>query len=209
MGVTTLSIKTIQDVVDMYQTKSVCDLGAQNDYRDEVIRSGRKPVPYISEWYKARGIDYKSIDLSGENGSEMIDLSQVIGQSFGQFDLVGDFGTSEHVMDYYTCNLNIHNLCKKGGIMIREVPLKGNWPAHGIHYVDEEFFIALAYANDYEVLDLLKRAAMGNTTDGWNVVAVMRKTKDNVFCLHDEFPSFQSFDDYMDVRSQNPRLWRR
>jgi len=201
MGVTSQSIQTILTAVQFAEVKTVCDLGAQNDYRDEVIRTNPSKYPYISEWWKARGVEYTAIDLSGENGSLKYDLSKVI-KGLGQFDLVCDFGTSEHVKNFYTCYKNIHNLTKVGGLMIHENPLIENWPEHGLHYIDTEFFRLLAERNEYQVLSLGTQAAMGNTKDGWNVVCIMRKLKDVPFCKRADFPIFVSYTDKEYERSQ-------
>lgn len=207
MGVTSKSIERLQTILARHQVKSVCDLGAQNDYRDEIIRTNPKVYPFISEWWRARGVEYTSIDLSEQNGAIGHDLSTIISGFTGPFDMVCDFGTSEHVENYYNCNWNIHTLCKPGGLIVKENPLVGNWPGHGLHYVDEKFYEALAGENDYKILELGREAAMGNFTDGWNVVVVMQKLKDNIFCLPSDFPAVTSFVDDTYNRSQKG-LWK-
>lgn len=207
MGVTSQSIQTIEGVLKAYPwIKSVIDLGAQNDYRDEVIRTNPVKYPYISEFWKSKGKDYASIDLSGENGSSKLDLSEPIKVESGfvgfrlMSDLVMDFGTSEHVKNYFEVNRNIHNLCKPEGIIIREVPLVGNWPEHGLHYVDETFFETLAIENKYEIIEMRREAAMGNEVNGWNIICVLQKKENNAFS--DRFPVHVSFDDLIYERSQ-------
>lgn len=169
MGYTSKSI----EIVNKYLSgvKSVCDLGAQNNYSQPHL-----PAPYMSEWYKQKGIEYVSIDINGENGSLAFDLSKPI--KYDQtFDLVCDFGTGEHVEGFYHCMKNIDKLCKVGGIIIRENPKTGNWPGHGFNYVDVHFYYDLCEATGYELLHIEEWPAMGNDKDGWNVIAVMRKTK--------------------------------
>ena len=180
MGYTSKSIGIVQQY--LREIKSVCDLGAQNNYS-----GAANPAPYISEWYKEKGItDYIAIDLNGENDSKKWDLSEPVKTS-KQYDLVADFGTSEHVKDLYGCMANVNKLCKIGGLMIHENPKVGNWPLHGFHYRDKDFYYQLAEANGYQLELLEEHPAMGNTTDGWNVIAVMRKTKDGFIARH-EFP---------------------
>lgn len=184
MGYTNKSI----DIVNRYlrEVKSVCDLGAQNNYAQP-----RLPAPYMSEWYKSNGIsDYMAIDLNGENESKQWDLSEPL-KTTKKFDLVADFGTSEHVKDLYQCMLNVHNLTKVGGLMIHENPKTGNWPLHGFHYRDKDFYYQLAEMNGYQLEQLEEHPAMGNTTDGWNVIAVMRKTKEG-FISREQFPHVHS-----------------
>lgn len=208
MGVTSQSINTIEKVLSQFTIKSVCDLGAQNDYSDEVVKTNPGSFPYISEWWKSKGVQYTSIDISGENGSLKEDLSKPISINT-YFDLVCDFGTSEHVRDYYQVTKNIHKLCKVGGIIIREVPLIDNWPEHGFHYVNEQFFENLAKLNDYKILEMKTEAAMGNVTDGWNIVCVMQKVSSHDFIDRNSFPEHLTFTDKDYERSQewiyNPR----
>lgn len=180
MGYTDKSI----DIVNKYitQVKSVCDLGAQNNYAQPKL-----PAPYMSEWFKNNGItDYISIDLNGENESKQWDLSEPV-KTNKQFDLVADFGTSEHVKDLFQCMANVNKLTKVGGLMIHENPKTGNWPGHGFHYRTIQFYEQLASVSGYDLLHTEEHPAMWNTTDGWNVIAVMRKNKEG-FISKDKFP---------------------
>lgn len=180
MGYTNKSIELVNRYLG--EIKTVCDLGAQNNY-SQIL----SVAPYMSEWYKAKGItDYMAIDLSGENDSKKWDLSEPVKTS-KKFDLVADFGTSEHVKDLYQCMANVNKLCKVGGLMIHENPKVGNWPKHGFHYRDQDFYYQLAEINGYQLEQIEEHPAMGNTTDGWNVIAVMRKTKEG-FISREQFP---------------------
>lgn len=176
----------------------IIDLGAQNDYSYSFL-----PAPYISQWYKEKGIYwYSCIDLNGENFADPLDLSVVfqIDQYKSKFDLVVDAGTSEHVGNdgvfgweaIYNCWLNKHNLLKNGGIMYNENPLTGNWPGHGFNYYTPNFYYQLFSATDYQAIDLGQHPAMGNNTDGWNVYCIMKKHSE-------KFPSLEEFMK-MDIR---------
>lgn len=161
--------------------KSVCDLGAQNNYDQPIL-----PAPYISEWYKSKGIEYMAIDLSGENDSKKWDLSEPL-KTNKKFDLVCDLGTSEHVKDLFQCFSNVNKLTKVGGVMIHENPKKENWPLHGYHYRTKEFYDELVSVAGYELILLEEHPACWNTTDGWNIIAVMRKLKEG-FISRQQFP---------------------
>lgn len=179
MGVTSFDIQLLERLLN--GVKSVCELGAQNNYAQP-----RLPAPYMREWYEARGIEYDSIDLSKEDGCIVKDLS--IAQKWErQYDLVTDFGTSEHVSDYYNCWLNKWNLCKNGGVIISENPKTGNWPRHGKHYLDILFYYDLVAKIGADLLHAGEHPAMGNTTDGWNIWGVIRKSGDY-------FPSREEFE---------------
>lgn len=181
MGVTSFSMQLIERYLP--GVKNVCELGAQNNYAQPKL-----PAPYMKEWYEARGIEYDCIDLSAENGCTVADLSKVLEFEEGEpqrFDLVTDFGTSEHVSDYYNCWLNKWNLCKDGGVIISENPMTGNWPGHGLHYLDTNFYFELAEALGCKLMGTGTQAACNNTTDGWNVWGII--VKQGEFLSAEEF----------------------
>jgi hypothetical protein len=100
MGITAYDIKLIEKALEVKpDIKTVCELGSQNLYLDNVP----KP-PFASTWYEARGIEYTCIDMAGDNDAIKADLSQKNvwlyrhEELYQQFDLVTDFGTSEHVV---------------------------------------------------------------------------------------------------------------
>ncbi|HET6224667.1 MAG TPA: hypothetical protein VFF27_00215 [Bacteroidia bacterium] len=175
MGVTGFSINLLEKYKG--DSKSVCELGAQNLYDKDY---GTEKGPYANVYYNSNGIEYTFIDVSKENNSLDIDLSKP--QTFTEvYDLVTDFGTSEHVSDSYNCAKAIHDLVKVGGTVIQENPKTGNWPGHGFHYKTKAFYEKLASSNGYEILELGEHPAMGNNTNGWNVYCVWKKIKDNNF----------------------------
>lgn len=87
---------------------------------------------------------------------------------------------------FYNCWLNKHNFCKTGGLIISVNPKTGNWPLHGYTYLTKDFYTELEKMADYEILELGETAASGNTVDGYNIYAVLRK-------VGDRFPSFEEF----------------
>ena len=119
---------------------------------------------------------FKQIDLNGENGSSVIDLSKPM-EINEQYDLVTDFGTSEHVeKSLYNCWANKFNLCKTGGFILSENPKTGNWKGHGFHYYTLEFYEKLAeVCPSLELLFVGETPAHGNSIDGWNVYCLFRK----------------------------------
>ena len=78
-----------------------------------------------------------------------LDLNKDISieKSKGPFDLITNFGTSEHVSDQYMCFKNIHRLTRLNGLMYHIVPRIGNWTGHCPYYYDVDFFESLAKAN--------------------------------------------------------------
>lgn len=197
MGYTSHTVDVIEEVLIRYKPKSILDLGAQNMYNQPNL-----PAPYAKEWYEQKGISYTSIDINSEHGAIPVDMSKPIFEQmhldprlFDQYDLLCDCGTSEHVSDngvhgaeaFYNCWVTKHNLLKIGGIMISENPMTGNWPGHGQNYVTQAFYKVLCKMAAYELIHLHEHPAMGNTTDGWNVVCVLQKTSNEDFISFDQF----------------------
>jgi hypothetical protein len=187
MGITGFSINLIEKYKN--GAKNVMELGAQNLYdRDYGFN-----FPYADTYYKAKGMEYACIDINGENGALMIDLEKP-NKFDGTYDLVTDFGTSEHIRDGYNVHKTIYDLCKEGGIIIHENPKTGNWKGHGFNYKTKEFYTGLAELTGMEILELGEHPAMGNTKDGWNVYCVMRKG-------NGKFPSKSKFKE-LDLRPE-------
>lgn len=210
MGITKFDVELLEKVLKLNpDARTVCELGSQNLY----LVPSDKP-PFASEWYEARGLKYNCIDMAGDNSAYQVDLSQAI--SFDpEFDIVTDFGTSEHVVQmdkitkvafhdghinsiypdgvkdallgYYNCWKNKHNLLANSGIMVNVNPKTGNWPGHGYHYITKKFYEELAYLCGYHIIELDEHPAMGNTTDGWNVYCLLQKQDDADFISFDRF----------------------
>jgi hypothetical protein len=187
MGVTSFTLSKIELLIKEANVKSVLDFGAQNNYVQPKL-----PAPYMSEWYKERGIRYKSVDLSGENGCIVQDLTKSF--DLGErFDLCCDAGTLEHVLDLYQGFKNLFNHCKVGGFIYRENPKTGNWPGHGVTYMTEQFYEQFEAISDIVIADLGIIPAMSNVIDGWNVYCLMEKTGENFPTLA-EFKTLPIFD---------------
>ena len=200
MGITDFSRSLLLDIISKHRPQSVIELGSQQLYFN-----GPNYGKYADLFYRdGYGMDYHCIDLNGENGAYRFDLSKRIGNlgeaSFDpeQFDLVTDFGTSEHVQGFYRCWLTKWGLCKKGGAIVSENPKTGNWPGHGFNYVTKEFYVELSKAlgmpqpstdcgeDPEDRIIVGEHPAMGNTTDGWNVWCIMVKNREE-FITEEEF----------------------
>lgn len=178
MGITQFSIEKLL-IPYIKEGDSIMELGSQNLY------GKYKYGYYANEWYNDICIcpDYSCIDLNGENNAYPFDLSNKLSIT-RQFDIITDFGTSEHVGknglfnwdSIYNCWWNKHNFCKIGGFIISENPKTGNWPGHGFNYYTQEFYLSLALEIGYEIKELGEHPAMGNIDNGWNIYCVLKKT---------------------------------
>lgn len=182
MGITQKSLDRLLRHQVLDKGTKMLELGAQNTYDNLNYGKVAKDV------FEPMGINHTSIDIKPHQGAIEVDLRQPVTFTRSKFDLVTDFGTTEHVDgSLYEAFKNIHNLCKKGGVMVRENPKTGSWPDHGHHYFTQEFYLKLSALAGYEILELTEEAAMGNTTDGWNVCAVLKKTEANKFIEEEDF----------------------
>lgn len=122
-----------------------CELGNQ--------RIDRKPARDV---YLSRGVGHHiAIDLNGKDGAMPLDLDDPLPFVFrDQFDVVTNYGTSEHVNNQYQVFANAHDACRPGGLMIHVVPRQKNWPGHCRYFYSPDFFTELGDACRYEVLDI-------------------------------------------------------
>jgi hypothetical protein len=133
-------ISTLLPYIDNYTT--ICELGAK-----------ATPKPY-KPWFVWKGKRHVSIDLSGEHGSLQLDLTKPIDPEIlgGRFDVVTNFGTSEHVHDQFECWKNILNLCKENGIICCSIPVPGYWDQHGTYYPHYAWYRQLAAKNKLTIM---------------------------------------------------------
>lgn len=165
--------------------RSMLELG--NQY----LCTGSKPYPDFPEhligmdpnrpvvakpYFESLGYDHVSIDLNGMDGALIHDLSKPFDLG-RQFDVVTDFGTSEHVSCLWACLENMHRHAKIGGLLFYANPTPGSWPGHGAWYRSADFYRAFAPAVGYDLVELFVMAAAGNTHNGWLTCATVRKTR--------------------------------
>jgi len=111
-------------------------------------------APPAREFWTWLGSDYASIDIDGSPGSIPLDLNydSVPNEARGQFDLVTNFGTTEHVANQLNAFKVIHDLATPGGLFIHELPTQGYFN-HGLVNYNFKFFWMLARSNNYKVID--------------------------------------------------------
>lgn len=187
MGVTDFSLQLLNKHNLLKSGNSMLELGCQNLYDSQHYMQVARP------YFEGLGMKVVSIDLEGCQGAEVEDLTKPFDR--GQFDLVTDFGTTEHVAPsgLWQARKNVHQACKVGGVMVHENPKTGNWAGHGNHYMTEQFYIDLATFHQYEILNLGEHPAMGNAVDGWNIYCVMRKMAELPFVEQEFFDKFEYY----------------
>jgi len=105
--------------------------------------------------YELKGVKHTSIDINGLGGAVPIDLDSPIPSNMeNKFDVVTNYGTSDHVNNQYSVFKNVHLMCKLNGIMLHGVPLIGNWVKHCRYYYSKQFFEGLSIKCGYRIIDL-------------------------------------------------------
>lgn len=156
------------------QSFSVCELGNQL-YRAD---GGKRPADV---WYYSIGADrYVSIDANGR-ATHCADLNRPLGipalAALGQFDLVTDFGTGEHIFNQAQVFETLHDLCKPGGFIVIDRPKQG-WAEHCFYNIHETLIRDICAANDYALVHMETHTVEGH---GELLCAVMQKRFDAPF----------------------------
>ena len=148
---------------------SVCELGDQY-----TLHKDRKTLS--RDWFLELGAGrYEAIDGNGR-GTIEADLNKPLLMAVGQFDLVTDFGTGEHIFDQAQVWKTLHNLCKVGGHIIVDRPSEGYY-GHCFYLINEGLIRDIAEANDYHLKTLWER----KTPRGKLICGLMEKTVDAPF----------------------------
>jgi len=109
--------------------------------------------PYARPFYEALGYEYGCIDIDGTPQALALDLNydEVPPEYRGRYDLVTNFGTTEHVINQLNAFKIIHDLTAPGGVMIHELPAQGLID-HGLLAYNPKFFRMIGANNSYETL---------------------------------------------------------
>lgn len=110
-------------------------------------------APLARGFWEWLGFKYGSIDIDGSLGSLPLDLNydSVPTHAMGRYNLVTNFGTTEHVANQLNAFKIIHDLTAVGGLMIHEVPFQGMFN-HGLINYNCKFFWMLARSNGYKFI---------------------------------------------------------
>jgi hypothetical protein len=172
-------------------------------------------APRAGPFYRALGFDYSCIDIDNDPGSIALDLNfdPLPGPLTGKFNLVTNFGTTEHVINQFNAFKVIHELAAPGAVMLHELPTFDL--NHGFFSYQPSFFTRLASANEYTTLmmdfswseveyglsedmqrfldqyvDTKNRPAFGSSP--CSITAVLRKNADAAFVPPIDVPSGSS-----------------
>lgn len=123
---------------------------------------GARRLQLAKPYLEFFGVHHVSFDTNGRGNSIYQDLSRPIdnaalraatGIGCGEFDIVTNFGTSEHVEHETQVQVfrNAHDLCRFGGLMVHAVPRAGTCKGHGAWKYTADWFERLARGLNYEI----------------------------------------------------------
>ena len=96
-----------------------------------------------------------SIDINGTAAALRVDLNDghAVSEAIrdGDFDVIINHGTAEHVFNIAQVFRTMHDACEVGGLMVHDAPFTG-WIDHGFYCLHPTLFYDLAQANCYEVV---------------------------------------------------------
>jgi hypothetical protein len=107
-------------------------------------------APFSRAFWHWLGFDYAAIDIDGSPGSIPLDLNydSVPAEAAAKYDIVTNFGTTEHVANQLNAFKLIHELARPGGIMVHALPAQGMLN-HGLFNYNLKFFWMLSRSNGY------------------------------------------------------------
>lgn len=197
MGVDLQAIRLLTEYTKDYALGDVVTLGRQglslsrNDIKVATEKYGIKKSLVVSNWCESLLIEHfgatsvQSLDCSDFEGATIIhDLNEPL-QIRRQFDLVLDFGTSEHVYNVKVVYENIRALCKQGGGIIHLLPAN-NFCGHGFYQFSPMFFRSVYDAMSGFDMDVMYLAKMSTDID-WFKVDVVAVT--DRFVFYNDYPT--------------------
>ncbi len=110
-------------------------------------------APLARAFWTWLGLSYASIDIDGSPGSIPLDLNydEVPTEFIGKYDVVTNFGTTEHVANQLQSFKIAHDLATPGGLMLHVLPTSGDLN-HGLVSYNPKFFWMLGRSNGYKIV---------------------------------------------------------
>ena len=134
-------------------------------------------------YFESLGFRHVSIDWNGQNGAIKRDLRLPLWDELGQFDMVTNIGTTEHVDGQAGVWENIHYMTKVDGVYVGQCPYYDgkSWWWHGSFYPTEAFYESFAELNGWEI----ERMGTDRPEPNKNLYVRMQKVHDLSFTMPD------------------------
>ncbi|MGZ0080396.1 hypothetical protein [Methylomonas sp. YC3] len=216
---------------------------SSSHFNDEAVRLEYFSTPrpderttLFSEITDLTNIEYKAFDVCPAFKTQLLDLNfdPLPAEDYERFDVVLNFGTTEHVFNQWNSFSIMHDALKVGGVLYCVLPASG-YLDHGYYCYTPLFFRDLANANGYEILDMFFAQAGENSLKGiqadirkesmfqssnsanlapqddrvpcFNIHVVVKKSRSGVFkCGLEVATAHSSASEAMIARYDNPEL---
>ena len=163
---------------------SICNIPSNNTLEKWVsgsqysLTTGVANGTFVGEILEYCEIEYLSFDVAHGYNTKIFDLNhQKLPRKFDlYFDVVANYGTTEHVMNQLNAFNVIHQATRVGGVMIHTVPIDGFIDHCYVSYTPR-FFFDLATVNGYEILDL----KFGKASEGLTVYDLFATILKSIF----------------------------
>ncbi|WP_315771191.1 MULTISPECIES: hypothetical protein [unclassified Bradyrhizobium] len=132
----------------------------------------------LSEITDLTNIRYEAIDVCpGLKNTHILDLNfdKLPRSARKTFDVVLNFGTTEHIFNQWRCFELIHDALKVGGVAYHQLPASG-YMDHGYFCYTPLFFNDLARANGYEIKYLVVTHAGESRIDDLKICSLAGET---------------------------------
>jgi len=120
----------------------------------------------LSEITDLTNIEYDSVDVCPGLKTTILDLNFDVApkEMVGHYDVVFNFGTTEHIFNQWNCFEFMHDATKVGGVIYHQLPASG-YLDHGYYCYTPLFFREMAQANGYVIEYLAVTPAGENRVD--------------------------------------------
>lgn len=151
------AVEVARAFLKYYDERRTSGASNMSDERlSELCRGG-----LVGELLVEAGFTYVALDIFEAEHTIVFDLNRNSPgpDLVGKFDLVTNFGTTEHVFNQVESFRTIHDLLKPTGVAYHDLPFAG-YLYHGLFRYDSLFFDALTAANKYTLVR--KLISVGN-----------------------------------------------
>lgn len=161
VGSSNLYQATPQGILEFLKVFGIGQDDASVAFAEKVARgsaydnvSGGKNEAFVGELFERAGLRYEAIDIADGYRTTILDLNhQPAPPEFvGAFDLVINFGTTEHLLNQYNAFKVLHDSVRIGGFIVHSLPCVG-YANHGYFTYTPRCMFDLAGYNRYEVVD--------------------------------------------------------
>lgn len=174
--------QNVYEITDLQIRQFVQSQGAQSSgeaFEKEIERLIYFSIPrpeerttLLSEITDLTDVNYNSIDVCPGLKTEILDLNfdALPEHMNGGYDVVLNFGTTEHIFNQWNCFEAMHDAVCVGGVIYHQLPGSG-YLDHGYYCYTPLFFHDMAKANGYEIINLFVTQAGVNHIDQLKIPA--------------------------------------